>query len=144
MDEHAFGSATRLAREIRDRRLGCLELLEATVAAIARAGALVGENARPDIGEAEHHRLFMTLSRAATASRLSDADFAAQKDIAATIAPDDMSFRATLARGATLDHRAWGIANEARNKLRYALRDDDYGGRLTTTTLAGWGSLRLR
>ena len=24
------------------------------------------------------------------------------------------------------------------------LRDDDYGGRLTTTTLAGWGSLRLR
>jgi hypothetical protein len=24
------------------------------------------------------------------------------------------------------------------------VRDDDYGGRLTTTTLAGWGSLRLR
>ena len=24
------------------------------------------------------------------------------------------------------------------------MRDDDYGGRLTTTTLAGWGSLRLR
>ena len=29
-------------------------------------------------------------------------------------------------------------------KRRAALRDDDYGGRLTTTTLAGWGSLRLR
>ena len=27
---------------------------------------------------------------------------------------------------------------------RCVLRDDDYGGRLTTTTLAGWGSLRLR
>ena len=28
MDEHAFGSATQLAGEIRDRRLGCLELLD--------------------------------------------------------------------------------------------------------------------
>jgi amidase len=65
----------------------------------------------------------MTLLRAATASRISDADFAAQKEIAATIAADDMSFRATLARGATLYHRAWAIANEARNKLRYAWRD---------------------
>jgi amidase len=93
------------------------------VAAIARAGAAIDEHARPGIGDAEHHRLFMTLLRAATASRLSAADFAAQQEIAATISPDDMSFRATLARGATLDHRAWGIANEARNKLRYAWRD---------------------
>ena len=99
------------------------ERFEAAVAAITRTGASVDENARPDIGDAEHHRLFMTLLRAATASRISDADFAAQKEIAATIAADDMSFRATLARGATLDHRAWGIANEARNKLRYAWRD---------------------
>jgi hypothetical protein len=30
---------------------------------------------------------------------------------------------ATWARGAALNHRAWGIANEARNKLRYAWRD---------------------
>ena len=99
------------------------ERLDATIAAIARAGAAVDENARLEIGDAEHHRLFMALLRAATASRLSDVDFAAQKEIAATIAADDMSFRATLARGATLDHRAWGIANEARNKLRYAWRD---------------------
>jgi amidase len=99
------------------------EAFNATVAALARAGASVDENARLDIGDAEHHRLFMTLLRAATASRISDADFAAQKEIAATIAADDMSFRATLARGATLDHRAWAIANEARNNPRYAWRD---------------------
>jgi len=103
--------------------IGVRERLDATIAAIARAGAAVDENARLEIGDAEHHRLFMALLRAATASRLSDVDFAAQKEIAATIAADDMSFRATLARGATLDHRAWGIANEARNKLRYAWRD---------------------
>ena len=99
------------------------ERFDAMVAAIARPGAAIDEHARPGIGDAEHHRLFMTLLRAATASRLSDADFAAQKEIAATISPDDMSFRATLARGAALDHRAWGIANETRNKLRYAWRD---------------------
>src|SRR5204862_2240343 len=99
------------------------ERFDLAVAAIARTGASVDEGARLDIGDAEHHRLFMTLLRAATASRISEADFAAQKEIAATIAADDMSFQATLARGATLDHRAWGIANEARNKLRYAWRD---------------------
>ena len=99
------------------------ERFDATVAAVARTGALVNENARLDVGDAEHHRLFMTLLRAATATRMSDADFAAQREIAATIAADDMSFRATLARGATLDHRAWGIANETRNKLRYARRE---------------------
>jgi amidase len=30
-----------------------------------------------------------------------------------------MSFGATAARGAAIGHRAWGLANEARNKLRY-------------------------
>lgn len=96
---------------------------DAAVGAIQQAGAVVDDTARPGIGDAEHHRLFMTLLRAATAARLSDAEFAAQQEIAATIAPDDMGFRAALARGATLDHRAWGRANEARSKLRYAWRD---------------------
>ncbi len=34
-----------------------------------------------------------------------------------------MSFRATAARGAALDHRAWGHLNEQRNKLRHAWHD---------------------
>lgn len=102
---------------------GVRERFDAAVAAIARAGALVDEDARPGIGDAEHHRLFMTLLRAATASRLSDADFVTQKAIAATVGDDDLSFRATAARGAALDHRAWSLANEARNKLRYAWHD---------------------
>jgi amidase len=99
------------------------ERFDAAVAAIARAGTVIDETARPEIGDAEHHRLFMTLLRAATASRLNDAEFAAQKETAATLAEDDMSFRATAARGAALDHRTWGIANEGRTKLRYAWRD---------------------
>ena len=99
---------------------GVRERIDAAIAAIARTGAGVDENARLDISDAEYHRLFMTLLRAATASRLSDGEAASQKEIAASITDGDMSFRATMARGATLDHRAWSLANEARNKLRYA------------------------
>lgn len=96
------------------------ERLDAAVAAIERQGATVDRAAHPEIGDEAHHRLFMTLLRGATSARLSDADYAAQQEIAAGIAPDDMSFRATLARGATLDHRGWGQLNEERNKLRHA------------------------
>ncbi len=99
------------------------ERFEAALSTLVRAGVAVDRRARPTIDEAEHHRLFMTLLRAATASRLNDADFAAQQAIATTVAPDDSSFRAMMARGATLGHRGWGIANEARTKLRYLWRD---------------------
>jgi amidase len=95
----------------------------AAVAALRRAGAVVDEGAHPPFEDMAHHQLFMLLLRAATASRLDDAAFAAMQEVAATIGPDDMSFRATAARGATIGHRAWGLANEARNKLRYAWQE---------------------
>ena len=62
----------------------------------------------------------MLLLRAATASRMRGEDFARQKEIAATLTDDDTSDRAAVARGATLLHRAWANANEARTKLRNA------------------------
>jgi len=96
------------------------DLFDRAVAAVARAGAVVDDAARPGFDDEEHHRLFMLLLRAATASRLRDEDFARQQEIAATIAADDDSDRAAVARGATVLHRMWGNANEARTKLRYA------------------------
>ena len=54
---------------------------------------------------------------------MSDKAFAEQKAIAGELDEGDTSFRAAIARSATLDHRAWGIANEARTKLRYARRE---------------------
>ena len=99
------------------------ERFEAAIAALSRAGAAVDRRARPAFDDAQHHRLFMTLTFAATAARLGDADFAAQQAVAATLAPDDTSFRAAVARGATLLHRDWGMANEARTRLRYLWRD---------------------
>jgi Asp-tRNA(Asn)/Glu-tRNA(Gln) amidotransferase A subunit family amidase len=83
--------------------------IAAAVTAIQAAGASVDEEARAPLGDAEQHRLFTLLLRAATASRIDEGD---------------TSFRATVARGATLGHRAWGIANvEARTKLRYAWQE---------------------
>jgi amidase len=97
--------------------------IDAAATAIAKAGATVDRDARPAITLEDNERLFMTLLRGATASRLTEAAFAEQQQIAATLSPDDMSPRAHIARGATLSHRAWGTANEARSKLRYAWRD---------------------
>jgi amidase len=102
---------------------GVAAAFAAAAAALRHAGAAVDEAARPPLDDAEHHRLFMLLLRAATASRLGDEAFAAQQAIAATIAADDTSFRAAVARGATLSHRSWGRLNEARTKLRYAWRE---------------------
>jgi amidase len=99
------------------------DLFDRAIDAIARAGATVDNAARPRINDEEHHRLFMLLLRAGTASRMRDEDFARQQEIAATLNDDDHSDRAAVARGATLLHRTWGSANEARTRLRYAWRE---------------------
>jgi len=96
------------------------ELFDRAIDSVVRAGAAVDAAARPGIDDEEHHRLFMLLLRAATASRMRDEDFSRQQEIAATLTDDDISDRAAVARGATLLHRAWGNANEARTKLRYS------------------------
>lgn len=99
------------------------DLFDRAVQTVVRAGAVVDDAARPAIGDEEHHRLFMLLLRAATASRMRDEDFSRHQEIAATLTDDDFSDRAAVARGATLLHRAWGNANEARTKLRYTWRE---------------------
>jgi Asp-tRNA(Asn)/Glu-tRNA(Gln) amidotransferase A subunit family amidase len=52
------------------------DLFDRAINAIVRAGATVDDAARPGIADEEHHRLFMLLLRAATASRMRDEDFA--------------------------------------------------------------------
>ena len=115
----AAWASSRLCRM--DRSVS--QLFDRAVDAVARAGAAVDGAARPGIEDDEHHHLFMLLLRAATASRMRDEDFVRQQEVAATLAEDDYSDRAAVARGATLLHRAWGNANEARTKLRHAWHD---------------------
>ncbi|MBV9686860.1 MAG: amidase, partial [Alphaproteobacteria bacterium] len=89
------------------------DLFHRAIDAVRRTGAVVDDAARPGVDDEAHHRLFMLLLRAATASRMRDEDFLRQQEIAATITEDDVSDRAAVARGATMLHRAWGNANEA-------------------------------
>ena len=74
------------------------DLFDRAVDAIVRGGASVDDAARPGIGDEEHHRLFMLLLRAATASRMRDEDFSRQQEIAATLSEHEMSDRAAVAR----------------------------------------------
>jgi len=99
------------------------DVFNRAIDAIRRSGATVDQAARPGFDEEEHHRLFMLLLRAATASRMRDEDFARQQEIAVTLTDDDFSDRAAVARGATLLHRGWGNANETRTRLRYTWRE---------------------
>jgi amidase len=102
---------------------GVTAAFDAAVAAIAKAGAKVDRAPQAPIGLEENNRLFMQLLRAATASRLDDTAYAEQQRIAATLSPEDMSPAAHTARGATMAHRDWGVANEQRSKLRYRWHD---------------------
>jgi amidase len=112
------------------------ERFAAAIAALSGAGASVDPNARPPLDDEEHQRLFMLLLRAATASRMRDEDFAAQQTIAATLSPEDTSSRALIARGATVYHRSWGVANEERTRLRHAWRDFFQGVDVLLTPVA--------
>jgi amidase len=100
-----------------------VERLNAAVDAVRRTGATVSETAHPQFDPAEAHAIYMKLLRAATSARAPDAVFEEQKRIAATVSPDDRSHRAATARGATLYHREWLAADEARLRFRYAWRD---------------------
>jgi amidase len=118
---------------------GCLA---AAVDAARHAGATVDQAAHPPIADQEHQQLFMTLLRAATASRMGDQEFIRQQQIAATLTPEDQSARAAIARGATLYHRAWGGANEARTRLRHAWRDFFQGFDVLLTPVAATAAFR--
>ena len=98
-------------------------LIDQAITAIDNAGATLEREVKTPITLEENERLFMLLLRAATGSRMTEGAYAEQVKIAAALSPHDMSPAAHIARGATATHRAWGQANEARNKLRYAWQE---------------------
>ena len=87
-----------------------------------------------------------------TRRRLSRGIFHSLVDLQATInrylaehnrSPKPFIWTADPDRIIAAANRGYQSRFNAPPRNRY-VRDDDYGGRLTTTTLAGWGSLRLR
>ncbi len=83
----------------------------------ARQGARVAE-AAPSIDAADANRVYITLLRAATSRSQPDETFARHLELARRFAPDDDSYPALMARGATMTHRDWLRADEARQRMR--------------------------
>ncbi len=85
---------------------------------IGRAGAAVSFEARPAIDTEEADLLFRRLLGAALSGRQSDQLFAENLRALKDLPSLDTSSRAQALRNATLSHRDWLIANEARHKMR--------------------------
>jgi amidase len=97
----------------------------------------VDERARPAIDPAEAFRVYVRLLRAATSSRQTDADFAANLATARGLAPDDDRYYAQAIRAEVLHHRDWLAANEARHRMRLAWADFFKGYDLFLCPVAG-------
>jgi amidase len=87
---------------------------------LAKLGAKVSFEARPAIDTVKAHALYIRLLRAVTMSRIPPAVFAEWQARAAALAPEDDSYKARVARAATILHRDWLAAHEERTKLRWA------------------------
>ena len=99
-------------REVQDR-------LQALADFLGKKKARVSDRARPDVDTREAHRVYVHLLRAATSGRQTDAEFAANQEIARGLDPGDERYYARMMRGNTLSHREWLGLNEARHRMRW-------------------------
>lgn len=94
------------------------ERLETVVEELRAAGAEVDAGARPGFAMADHARLFMRVMYGSMASGLPQGRFEKIRARAASLSPDDDSFRARLARDTVQTHRDFELAREAREQVR--------------------------
>ena len=94
--------------------------VEAVASALAKAGAHVDANARPDFTAQETHNTMQNLLGAAMAARTPAADFADLVARADNLAPNDASPGAVTLRAQTMRVRDWAANNDARARLRWA------------------------
>ena len=100
-------------REVQDR-------LHALADFLGRQKVRIDDRARPALEVDEVRRVYATLLRSSAADRQTDADFEKNVALAAALAPDDERYYARALCGATLSHRDWLAANEARHRMRQA------------------------
>jgi amidase len=103
-----------------DRAVG--ERIQRAADALAKAGATVSDTARPEIDWNGAWSLYLQLLHGVMGWRMPQADFDRLAARATALAPDDTSFPALEARGATQRHRDWLVANEQRFQMRLAWR----------------------
>lgn len=87
---------------------------------LRREGASVSMDARPDFDLAEGHRLFIMMLRATTSGRTDAAAMQRWREEAARLPADDTSYYALMARGVSMSHRDFLLANETRQRMRRA------------------------
>ncbi len=87
---------------------------------LSQQGARVDMTARPDFDLAEAHRLYITMLRATTSRRIGDPGVAHWQAEAARLPADDTGYCALMARGISMSHRDFLIANEQRQRMRHA------------------------
>lgn len=87
---------------------------------LRKQGAKVSMNARPNFDLAEGQRLYMEMLRATTAVGLDDAGAAHWAAVRDSLAPDDPSYHAQMARGISMTHRVYLRKNEQRQRMRQA------------------------
>jgi amidase len=87
---------------------------------LTRQGAVVSLKAAPDFDLAQGHRLFIEMLRATTSARTDAAAMARWQDEAKRAGPDDHSYYAMMARGVSMTHRDFLLANEQRQRMRRA------------------------
>lgn len=90
--------------------------------ALARAGAIVSDLARPDICPRQSHNTYLSLLGSAGLVNLPDDYYAAIYDAAAQLDAHDASPLAVVTRARALDHRSWSDHDEARTRYRLRWR----------------------
>ena len=109
------------SREISDR-------VQEVGEALARAGAVVSDRARPEISAREMHDTYLSLLGSAALVNLPDDYYSVTKGWAAELDANDQWPLAVLTRARVLDHRSWSDYNEARTsyRLRWGAFFDDW------------------
>ncbi len=86
---------------------------------LAKEGADIHHNTKPDIDMDDAHRTFDIMLRAATSGRNPDSAYGEALDRAAQLDLDDDSVQARGLRGATIRHRDWLRLDEKRTAMRW-------------------------
>jgi amidase len=87
---------------------------------LRREGASVSMGARPDFDMTLGHQLYIQMLRATTSARIDAEAMQHWRAEAERLPPDDNSYYALMARGNSMCHRDFLIANETRQRMRRA------------------------
>ena len=94
--------------------------IERLASALAKKGAKVSDQARPDFDPDEAHRVYLALLRAATSARQLPHHVALWEELSQTRPKEDMSYEAQAARANVMRHKEWLGWSNRRHQMRLA------------------------